>query len=114
MSAVRISFVVIGLALAVGCGQDAKPPQTRDAQPPQTPEQLKGRLDAANKVANPSERHDALKVVAIDAADAGVVDVVVKAIEGIAHSGIKDEVAVTCALKLAKRGDAKDATTVAE
>ena len=38
----------------------------------------------------------------------------VEAVDGILNIATKDEVAETCALKLAKRGDTKAATAVAE
>lgn len=105
MRADRVALIVLGLALAVGCGQTPKPPQTA--------EQLKGRLDAANQMADISKRADALKVIAVDAADAGSVDLVLKSIGGIPNLGTKNEVAEACALKLMKRGDTNAATTIA-
>ena len=101
-----MSMVLVGLAFAAGCEQAPKPPQS--------PEQLNGRLEAAGKIANSADKSDALKVVAVDAADSGVVEVVIKAIDGIPNISTKDDTAETCALKLMKRGDTKAATTVAE
>lgn len=106
MRAWRMSIVFVGLAFVVGCAQEPRPPQT--------PEQLSGRMEAASKIPNLSEKSDAYKVIAMDAADSGVVDVVVKSIDGIPNISTRDEVAETCALKLMKRGDTKAATTVAE
>jgi hypothetical protein len=108
-----LGIVVVSLVIC-GCGNKQT---TSPTSPPQNPERLSGRLDAANKLANAADRHAALKVVALDAADAGAVDIVTKAIEGIpvnAATGPKDEVAAACATKLAHRGDTKAATTLAE
>ena len=102
----RITLAAVGLALAAGCGQSPRPSQT--------PEQLNGRLDAAKKLADVSQQTDALKTLASDAADAGAVDIVIKAIDGIPNVATKDEAAEACALKLAKRGNPTAATTVAE
>jgi len=102
----RISIVVVGLVFAAGC--------TQEPRPPQTPEQLNGRLEAAGKIPNTAERSDAYRVIALDAADSGITDAVVKAIEGISNIGLRDEAAEACALKLMKRGDTKGATNVAE
>jgi hypothetical protein len=106
MKAWRMSSIILGLAFVAGCAQEPRPPQT--------PEQLNGRMEAAGKIANLSEKSDAYKVIAVDAADSGVVDVVVKAIDGIPNISTRDDAAETCALKLMKRGDTKAATTVAE
>jgi hypothetical protein len=100
------SAIVVVLALLAGCN--------REAQRQQSPEQLKGRLDAANGISNSAEKNAALKSVAEDAADSGVVDVVVKAVEGISNTTTRSEVAAACARKLAKRGDTKGATDVAQ
>jgi hypothetical protein len=97
--------VFLGLVLAIGCGKDAKQKQT--------PEQLKGRLDAAIGITDPSKRNDALQSVAEDAAEAGVGEVAQAAAERITDPSRKNNVAAACALKLAERGDTKGATTVA-
>jgi hypothetical protein len=100
------SLVVVGLALAAGCGPNARPPQT--------PEQLMGRLDAANRITNLSERQAALKEIAVDAANSGAGDITLKAMERITNVSTKNEVAEECALTLARRGDTRAATTCAE
>lgn len=98
--------VVVMLAFLTGCN--------RDAQRQQSPEQLKGRLDAANAISNTTEKNEALKSVAQDAADSGVVEVALKAVEGISNTTTRNEVAAACSRKLAKRGDTKGATDVAQ
>src|SRR5262245_29599481 len=81
-------LVLVIAAIAAGCN--------REGQRSQAPEQLKGRLDAANGISNSSEKNEALKSVALDAADSGVVEVAVKALEGISNSSMRSEVAATC------------------
>ncbi len=105
MKSVNRCVVILWFALIFGCGQDAKPKQT--------PEQLKGRLDAAIGVTDPDKRNDALKAVAEDAAEAGDGEVAQAATEKITDPDRKNEVAATCALKLAKRGNTKAANSVA-
>lgn len=99
-------IVLLVVANLAGCNREA--PRT------QAPDQLKGRLDAANGISNSTERNEALKSVAQDAAEAGVVEVTVKAVEGISNTTMRSEVAATCARKLAKRGETKGATDVAQ
>jgi hypothetical protein len=105
MKWVSLCALILGLALTTGCGQGANQKQT--------PEQLEGRLGAASAVTDPDKRNESLKVVAEDAADVGVGDVVRAAAEKITDPDSKNDVARTCALKLAKRGDMKAATAVA-
>ena len=104
--------LITGLALAAGGCRDQGPKQ--DNSPSQTREQLKGRLDAADALATPGKRVDALKKVAEDAADAGEADIAQKAVEKITIPGTKDELAAACALKIASRGDTKAAKALAD
>lgn len=104
----RIAGVLIPLVLVFGCGRSQTPRE------PQTPDQLKGRLDAATKITNSTERNEALQTIAEDAADAGISEIVIKALEGITNSSTRNDVAADCALRLAKKGETKGATTVAE
>jgi len=103
MKFVNLCALILGLALAAGCGRDAK----------QTPEQLKGRLDAAMGLTDPDKRNDALKAVAEDAAESGVGEIAQAATQRITDHDRQNQVAGTCALKLADHGDTKSATAVA-
>jgi hypothetical protein len=101
---------VVLLALALGCSQ----PKATPPKEPQGPEQLKGRLEAANKMTNLTDRNQALQSIAEDAATAGAAEIVTAALEGITNLGLRNDTAAECALRLARRGDTKAATTVAE
>ena len=114
----RACYAVLLLALAIGCGQPS--PTTRPApapstpKPPQTAEQLNGRLEAALKMTNHAQQHEALKAVAEDAASASAAEIVTKALDAMDNHALRNEVAADCALRIAKRGDPKSAATVAE
>jgi hypothetical protein len=108
----RRVVLVIGLTLAVGCGQNATTKQ--DEKPRQTAEQLRGRLDAAEALTVLGDRVEAFKEVAEDAADAGEAEIARMALEKITIQGTKEQVAEACALKLARRGDTKAAKDIAE
>jgi hypothetical protein len=99
-------IIVVGLALAVGCSNEPKPAQT--------PEQLQGRLTAADAMTNASEKNDVLQVIAQDAADSGAGDVVLKALGKITNASTRNDTAEACALSLAKRGDTRAATAIAQ
>jgi len=105
MAALARAVVAVCLAAAIGCD---------GSKPPQSPEQLKGRLDAATGITDPGARNAALQPVARDAADAGAGDIALQAITAISNPSTRNEVAADCALRLAKRGDTKGATAVAD
>lgn len=101
------------IMLALGCGiifsgctQYVKPKVF-------TYEQLNGRLEAANSMSDPGLRNDAYKILAIDAADSQMAEVVLSALGKMNDPGVKNTTASTCAVKLAEKGDQKYATTVA-
>ena len=103
------SWIRLAAAAAIvtaGCAQGPKGPVG--------PDQLVGRLNAALSVTSSSQRDDALKSVAEDAADAGAADIVKRAVGGITSSNNRDDAAYTCAIKLADRGDTQAASDVAK
>jgi len=104
MTALRFAFA--GLFFVAGCSSGSKSPQT--------PEQLQGRLDAANRITSISQRNDAMKAIAEDAADSDAGDVALMALEAISTLSVRNDVAERCALKFLKRGNTKAATAVAE
>jgi hypothetical protein len=110
------------LAIAVwlpGCGgrtdsgNSAADPN-KDRGEKTTNDPYAARLDAALAIGIPSDRNDALKTVALDAAEAGKADIVKKAIAGIGFLDMKAEVTGECALKLADAGKHQEAVDVAK
>lgn len=94
------------LSIATGCSQ-----QSKEKQLAETP--LKGRLEAALAITDPSSKNDALKSVALDAATAKNTEVVIAALQKISDPSLKNATAATCALKLAEQGETKEATATA-
>jgi hypothetical protein len=64
-------------------------------------------------MSNPAMQNEALKSIAEDATSAGATDVVTKALDEMTNAFLRDDVAASCALRIAKR-DPKNATTIAE
>jgi hypothetical protein len=81
---------------------------------PLTKEDAEFRLSAASKISNVNTKSEAFQRVALDAADAGLEDVVKKALDGIANFTTKSDAAGQCALKLARAGKRAAAIAVAE
>jgi hypothetical protein len=100
--------LIVGCVVSAAAGCEAKP------KPAATLEQLAGRLAAAQQVNNPVERDRALGDVALDAAEAGVDEVTLKAIEPINNPVTRDKVAQDCASRLAKAGKTAAAVEAAK
>jgi hypothetical protein len=98
--------LLLGLVFVFGCGEANRPPAT--------PEQLRGRLEAATAMTNVAERNDVLVVLAKDAADIGESEIVKQAIGQIGNIAQKNDIAYSCALKLSKQGKIQAATDVAK
>ena len=87
---------------------------TRSTQDTNSIEPLNKRLQDAAALSNTQERDDSLKVVALEAAEAGNAAVVKKAIAGIKTITTIDQAASECALKLAHAGQRDVAEEVAK
>jgi hypothetical protein len=94
------------MLLFVGCSDQSTSRATSD--------KFKGRLTAALAINDTSQRNDALKSVAQDAAEAAEGEIVKRAIYEINDSAMLDNVAYTCALKLVERGQAQAAADTAK
>jgi len=97
---------MLALLLVLGCRQEA----THQS----TPDQLKGRLDAAMAMTNVADKCDALAAIAKDAVDANEGEIVKKALDQMTNVAQKNDAAYACALKLSDRGDSQRATEVAK
>jgi hypothetical protein len=102
----RLCGLLLCPMLLLGCDQRPREPAS--------PEELKGRLDAALSMRNVADRNDALASVARDAAAAGDGDMVKRALGPINNTSRKDEAAAACALKLAEIGKSQVAVEVAK
>ena len=102
----RSTCLMLALLLVLGCRQEA----THQA----TPDQLKGRLDAAMAMTNVADKCDALAAIAKDAVDANEGEIVKKALDQMTNVAQKNDAAYACALKLSDRGDSQRATEVAK
>ena len=101
---VRISFFIVltCLVLLAGCGSSS------------TPEDLSGRLSAAQEITDTSKRDSTLADVAKDAGKAGNGVVASDAIAKISSSSLRDTTAADVAVALAAAGDSAAATQVAK
>jgi hypothetical protein len=102
-----ITNICLLLLLVTGC-QD----QNTTKSSPQT--EMSGRLEAALAMEKGTSRHNTLCGVATDAAKAGEVDVVLKAIAEIDAGTQHDNLCSQCSEALAKQGKASEATKVAK
>jgi len=99
--------LLCGLALVLGCG--GKPSESHVK-----PNQLHARLDACLTMTNLNARDEALKAVALDAAEIGEGEVVKGALGRFTSLNLKDEAASACALKLSAAGQDQAAVDVAK
>ena len=99
-------MTVFCLTFAAGCSQQSKENQLAEGP-------LKGRLDAALAITDPSSKNVALKTIALDAAAANNSEVVKAALVKISEPSLKNATAASCALKLAAQGETKEATATA-
>lgn len=102
----RCWLLFLGSLVLLGCGGGTKQPAT--------PEQLKGRLDAASAMSDIGKRNEALATLAQEAADAGETEVTNRALDQILDLGQKNSAAYSCALKLAEGGKTQVAVEVAK
>ena len=77
-------------------------------------EALNERLEAASSMNDATERDKPLAAVAIDAAKAGVVEIVTKSLAQINDQTMRDETTFKATLLLAKRGLKKQAIEIAK
>lgn len=74
---------------------------------------LQGRLDAALGISSITEKDDALKAVASDAARAGDGQVATRALDAMTLVTAKDDAAYDVAVELARKGKGSEATQAA-
>lgn len=101
MRTVCAMMVLCGMIVFAGC--DQKPANSSEAM---------GRVDAAIRINNPTERDDALGPACRGAAKIGAVDAVKKGLAGIGNPTVRDEVASDSALSLRDSGQSGAATEV--
>jgi hypothetical protein len=90
-----ISILILTGLLGAGCA-DTPAPQ---------PERLESRLDAANALQNKAARDQAMRNLALDAADDQDADVTRDAVESINNPALRDMVAGTCARRFDSNHD---------
>src|SRR5438067_4571613 len=94
-------LIAVALVFCLGCG---------DGGSGKSHSPLQGRLDAAAAIEDRASREQALAKVAVDAASAGEVDVVKRALEKVEDRASRESKKQQCALLLAKGGKTAEAT----
>lgn len=106
MSPIRLISVVLFACVLLGCEKKLE-------RTPETVAQLQGRLAAAKQMTSMTEKDDACRMVAQDAAELSEPAIALEALQQISSLTVRDAAAEVCAKKLISLGKPADATKVA-